>query len=92
MSMLRINKHEQFILNAIDRSGLDTSKPFNCVQLRTALSMTSTRNNEKTTLKQIPTTSKLNRILKKSSDYELVVNWQESYTVEGKSKNVWRRV
>ena len=92
MSMLKINRHEQFILNAIERSELDTSEPFTAKQVREALSMTSTRNNEKTTLRQIPTTSKLNRIFKKSDDYELVINWQRSFTVEGKYKNLWRRV
>lgn len=92
MSMLKINRHEQFILNAIERSELDTSKPFTAKQVREALSMTGTRNNEKTTLRQIPSTHKLNRIFKKSSDYELVVNWQRSFTVDGKSKNMWRRV
>ena len=92
MSMLRINKHEQFILNALERSELDTSKPFTANQARRVLSMTGTRNNEKTTLRQIPSAHKLNRIFKKSSDYELVVSWQKSFTVEGKSKNIWRRV
>ncbi len=92
MSMLRINKHEQFILNALERSELDTSEPFTAKRAREVLSMTSTRNNEKTTLRQIPSTHKLNRIFKKSNDYELVVSWQRSFTVEGKSKNMWRRV
>jgi protein-disulfide isomerase-like protein with CxxC motif len=92
MSMLRINRHEQYILNAIERSELDTSKPFTAKRAREVLSMTGTRNNEKTTLRQIPSAHKLNRIFKKCSDYELVVNWQRSFTVEGKSKNMWRRV
>ena len=55
MSMLRINRHEQFILNAIERSELDTSEPFTAKQVREALSMTGTRNNQKTTIRQIRT-------------------------------------
>ena len=64
MSMLRINRHEQFILNAIERSELVTSEPFTAKQVREALSMTGTRNNQKTTIRQIPTVIKLNRIFK----------------------------
>ena len=54
--------------------------------------MTGTRNNQKTTIRQIPTVIKLNRIFKKSDDYELVIGWEKNYTVVGKSKNLWRRV
>jgi hypothetical protein len=92
--MLVLDRYERNILNAIERSGFDTSLPFTAKQVEKHLLGTQC-NNSTTTLSRVPNCHKMNRIFKKAkTEYELISGWEANTSGlhSGKSKNLWRRV